>query len=155
MTTKWLTAAELRSWRNYILTPHDLDAALEADLAPHGLSNGDYEVLVRLSEAADQRMRMCDLSSALQLSPSGLTRRLDAMVRHGWVSRVSSDADRRVMYAHLTERGLEKLKEAAPSHVASVRRHVLEPLGPNGLEELGRLFGLIRHHLDHEGTTPR
>ena len=57
MATKWLTADELHSWRTYILTAHDLEAALEADLVPHGLSHGDYEVLVRLSEAADRQMR--------------------------------------------------------------------------------------------------
>lgn len=153
MATKWLTADELSSWRTYILTAHDLEAALEADLAPHGLSHGDYEVLVRLSEADERQMRMCDLSSALQLSPSGLTRRLDAMVRNGWVSRASSDADRRVMYAQLTAAGLAKLEEAAPSHVASVRRHVLEPLGADGIEQLGQLFGRIRHHLDHPPHT--
>ena len=148
MATKWLTPEELRSWRNYILTTRDLEAALAADLAPHGLAHGDYEVLVRLSEASGQRMRMCDLSAALQLSPSGLTRRLDAMVRSGLVSRASCEADRRVMYAHLTPAGVAKLKEAAPSHVASVRRHVLEPLGAEGMAQLGELFGRIRTHLD-------
>ncbi len=153
MATKWLSARELEAWRTYIITAHDLDAALAADLTPHGLSHGDYEVLVRLSEAPDQRMRMCDLSVTLQLSPSGLTRRLDAMVRNGWVERAACTTDRRVMHAHLTPAGFAKLKEAAPTHVASVRRHVLEPLGEKGVEQLGRLFGRIREHLDQEGTS--
>ena len=124
--TTWLTDAEQTAWRTFITTVHDLMGALEADLAPHGLTMGDYEVLVWLSEADEQRMRMCDLAAALQLSPSGLTRRLDGMVRQGWVERASCDSDRRVAWAHLTAAGLEKMKATAPDHVASVRRHLLE-----------------------------
>lgn len=147
MAATWLSEAEQHSWRNYILTAHDLEMALEADIAPHGLTMGDYEVLVWLSEADDNRMRMCDLAQSLQLSPSGLTRRLDGMVKNGWVERASCANDRRVMYAHLTPVGRAKMEAAAPTHVASVRRHVLEPLGAEGLAQVGELFGRIRDHL--------
>ena len=147
MTTNWLSPAEQTSWRNYILTAHDLSAALEADLAVHDLTMGDYEVLVWLSEAEENRMRMCDLAQSLQLSPSGLTRRLDGMVKAGWVERASCAHDRRVMYAHLTPTGRARMEAAAPTHVDSVRRHVLEPLGPEGVAQLGVIFGLIREHL--------
>jgi DNA-binding MarR family transcriptional regulator len=143
MATEWLSEAEQHSWRNFIMTVHDLMAALETDLAPHGLTMGDYEVLVWLSEAEQNRMRMCDLAGALQLSPSGLTRRLDGMVKNGWVERASCASDRRVMWAHLTPSGLTKMQEVAPDHVASVRRHVLEPLGPEGVVQLGEIFGSI------------
>ena len=73
----------MAAWRTYAETVVDLNAALEADLAPHGLTLGDYQVLVYLSEADDHAMRMCDLAARLQLSPSGLTRRLDGLVRPG------------------------------------------------------------------------
>jgi len=122
-------------------------SAFENDLAPHGLTMGDYEVLVFLSEAEDNRMRMCDLASSLRLSPSGLTRRLDGMVKLGWVSRASCDNDRRVMYAHLTPAGRAKMEAAAPDHVASVRRHFIAPLGLDGVDQVGELFRRIRNHL--------
>jgi DNA-binding MarR family transcriptional regulator len=109
MATDWLSETEQHSWRNFIMSVHDLMTVLEADLAPHGLTMGDYEVLVWLSEAEQSRMRMCDLAGALQLSPSGLTRRLDGMVRNGWVERASCATDRRVMWAHLTPAGLDKM----------------------------------------------
>lgn len=145
--TEWLTEREQASWRNFIMSVHDLMAALEADLSPHGITMGDYEVLVWLSEADEQRMRMCDLAGALQLSPSGLTRRLDGMVRQGWVQRASCSSDRRVAWAQLTDTGLQKMQQVAPAHVASVRRHVLDPLGPKGVDQLGVLFGRVRDHL--------
>ena len=104
MPTNWLTDSEQQAWRTFITTMPDLNAAFEADLATHELTMGDYVVLVFLSEAEGNHMRMCDLAAALRLSPSGLTRRLDGMVKAGWVERASCSADRRVMYAHLTER---------------------------------------------------
>ena len=73
MATTWLSASEMRAWRNFIESVGTLTAVLESDLVPHGLTMGDYEVLVRLSESDDQQLRMCDLATALQLSPSGLT----------------------------------------------------------------------------------
>lgn len=145
--TEWLSDREQSAWRNFITSVHDLMAALEADLAPHGLTMGDYEVLVLLSEADGQRMRMCDLAASLQLSPSGLTRRLDGLVRHGWVERASCATDRRVAWAQLTASGHAKMQEVAPDHVASVRRHVLDPLGAKGVDQLGNLFGRVREHL--------
>ena len=59
-------------------------------------------MLVTLSEAPDERLRMCDLASALHLSPSGITRRLDGMVSRASVVREPSTEDRRVMLAVLT-----------------------------------------------------
>ena len=147
MPTNWLTASEQQAWRNFITTMPDLTAAFEADLAPHGITMGDYEVLVNLSEAAGFRMRMCDLASALRLSPSGLTRRLDGMVKAGWVQRAGCSTDRRVMHAQLTEAGRQKMDAAAPDHVESVRRHFLQPLGTEGVLQLSALFALIRDHL--------
>lgn len=147
MPTNWLTDSEQQAWRTFITTMPDLNAAFEADLAAHELTMGDYVVLVFLSEAEGNHMRMCDLAAALRLSPSGLTRRLDGMVKAGWVERASCSADRRVMYAHLTERGRQKMDAAAPDHVESVRRHFIGPLGAEGVEQLSGLFALIRNHL--------
>ncbi len=147
MTTNWLSDVEQAAWRNFVTTMPDLDAALETDVAAHGITMGDYTVLVVLSEADDHRLRMCDLAASLRLSPSGLTRRLDGLVKAGWVDRSACSADRRVMYAHLTEIGMAKMDAAAPDHVESVRRHFFEPLGPEGVQQLGELFGRIRKHL--------
>ena len=105
MTVRWLDAEEMRAWRAYVETVFELNAALEADLAEHGLTLGDYQVLVFLSEADGRAMRMCDLAARLQLSPSGLTRRLDGLVRAGVVERRPSETDRRVMLAVLTPHG--------------------------------------------------
>ncbi len=141
--TPWLSDTEMAAWRSYAETVVDLNAALEADLAPHGLTLGDYQVLVHLSEAPDHALRMCDLAALLQLSPSGLTRRLDGLVRMGVVERRPSQLDRRAMLAVLTEHGWSYLEKVAPDHVASVRRHIIDLLSLEDMEAMARIFGTI------------
>lgn len=143
MTTPWLNDEEMRAWRAYAETAIDLQNALERDLAPYGLTFGDYQVLVHLSEADEQRMRMRDLAELLQLSPSGLTRRLDGLVKHRHVVREPAPDDGRSMMAVLTPAGLQLLIDTAPHHVASVRRRVLDHLTAEQTHVLGDIFEAI------------
>jgi DNA-binding MarR family transcriptional regulator len=147
MSTKWLNDIEMAAWLTYISTVDPLRAALDADLQPHGLTLGDYEVLAFLSEHDDHRMRMTELAGLLRLSPSGLTRRIDGLVRQGYVERVSCPSDRRVAYSSLTDAGFARLKEIAPVHVASVRRHFLQALDTEQMETIAAVFCAIRTRL--------
>jgi DNA-binding MarR family transcriptional regulator len=140
MATRWLSEREMRAWRSYIETYADLTHAIERDLADHDLDLGDYQVLVFLSEADGRQMRMCDLADDLQLSPSGLTRRLDGLVRAGMVTRRPSPDDGRVMMAVLTDDGFAKLEQTAPHHVESVRRHVFDHLDDDQVDALASIF---------------
>jgi DNA-binding MarR family transcriptional regulator len=112
------------------------------------LTLGDYQVFVYLSSADDNPMKMCDLAEVLQLSPSGLTRRLDGLVKAGWVERRPSELDRRVMHAVLTDAGRAKLAAAAPVHVESVRARLIDLLDADDLAAFARAFGKIRAGLD-------
>ncbi|MFV0308396.1 MAG: MarR family winged helix-turn-helix transcriptional regulator [Desertimonas sp.] len=143
----WLDEGEMAAWRAFIETVHDLLRALENDLAEESLTLGDYQVLVYLAEA-ERPLRMSDLASRLQLTPSGLTRRLDGLVRSGDVERIPDEQDRRVMLAQLTERGHERLQEAAPQHVRSVRERFLEPCDSDDQQALARAFLAMRERLN-------
>lgn len=138
------------AWRAYIETYADLTSALERDLADHDLTLGDYQVLVFLSESDDDAMRMCDLADALQLSPSGLTRRLDGLVRSGHVTRRPSEVDGRVMMAVLAPAGRELLTNTAPHHVDSVRRHIFDHLSSDQVDALASIFAAIAAGLADE-----
>ena len=143
--TPWLDDLEAAAWRGYIESLSALGVALEADLAPHGLTMGDYEVLVRLSEVPGHQMRMCDLAVQLRLSPSGLTRRLDGLVKGKLVRREPSEQDRRVMLATLTPKGMSTLTTAAPDHVSGVRRHFLDRLTRDEIAALASAFTKVRN----------
>lgn len=86
----------------------------------HGLTLSDFEVLIRLSRADDRRMRRVDLADQVLLSASGVTRLLDGLERHNLVERASCESDRRVVYAVLTDEGLDRLRSAARSHFAQI-----------------------------------
>src|SRR5512135_1416471 len=93
---RWLTEPEQRAWRALMATTIALLATLDNELqAAHGMSLGDYEVLVVLSEAPGEMLRMSDLAARLHLSPSGMTRRIDGLVRCGLVERRQCATDRR------------------------------------------------------------
>jgi DNA-binding MarR family transcriptional regulator len=68
--TRWLNSTEAVAWRSFVESIGDLMTAFEVGLAEHDLTLGDYQVLVYLSESDDRTMRMCDLATALRLSPS-------------------------------------------------------------------------------------
>ena len=147
MATQWLSPAEMAAWRTYIETTGDLMRAIEKDLAPFGLDRGDYQLLAMLSEAPGQRLRLCDLADSRRLTRSGLTRRMEGVLKKKLVARVQSDEDGRVAYAHITPKGFDLLKTAAPKHLESVRRLMVDLLTPTEIKAVASAFGKISANL--------
>ncbi|WP_327108121.1 MarR family winged helix-turn-helix transcriptional regulator [Nonomuraea glycinis] len=85
-----------------------------------GLSEIDFETLIRLGRSPQQRLRMTDLSAQTGLSTSGVTRVVDRLERDGLVRRKGCDTDRRASYATLTDAGRDKLQEVLPRHLADI-----------------------------------
>jgi len=102
---RWLNDAEMKAWRGFVTTSPDLLNAIERDLGVFGLDTGDYQLLAMLSEAPDHKLKMCDLADTLRLSRSGLTRRMDGVVKAKYVVRIQAKDDQRVSFAHLTPKG--------------------------------------------------
>lgn len=149
--TPWLTAQEQEAWRAWIAATLLLQDRLGRDMQEqHGLSFADYEILVQLSEHPDRRMRMSDLAERTLSSRSRLTHQVARMEQAGLVTRERCEDDRRGMYAILTDHGWRAIVEAAPDHVASVRRHLIDPLGPRRFTELGRICETILAELDED-----
>jgi DNA-binding MarR family transcriptional regulator len=112
-------------------------------VAEHGLTLSDYEVLLRLSWAPDQRLRRVDLAQQVLLTPSGITRLLAGLERHGFVERASCESDARVTYAQLTEDGVAKLRAASKTHVNGIRSLFGEHFSGEELESLSDLLGRL------------
>ncbi|MGH8978538.1 MAG: MarR family winged helix-turn-helix transcriptional regulator [Acidimicrobiia bacterium] len=142
---RWLSETEQRSWRALVQTTTGLLAVLDQELqAAHGLTLAEYEVLAIISEADDAGVRMQELAETLHLSPSGVTRRVDGMVRRGLVTRRQCSEDRRRSYAMLTADGLNRLREAAPTHVRGVREHFINQLSERQLASVASALSLVR-----------
>ena len=118
--------AFLRAFRRATLV---LNRAMDLDLvAAHGLSGIEYEVLMHLSEAEGRQLRMSELAAACAMSLSGMTRIVSRLERESLVERVRCDTDLRGLNAVLTDAGYARLQAAWPTHLASVRRHVIDHL---------------------------
>ena len=140
----WLSEPEMRSWRALIDVTTGVLATLDGELrAEHGLSLGEYEVLAHLSEEPDHSLRMTDLAGRLRLSPSGITRRIDGLVRAGLVERQQCPSDRRGSNAVMTEVGLRRLREAAPTHVRGVRAHFVDQLTEQQLANIASALAAV------------
>jgi DNA-binding MarR family transcriptional regulator len=123
--------------RAYAAVTRQLNAELTAD---HGLTISDYEVLLRLARAPERRMRRVDLAEQVLLTASGVTRLLDGLERDGLVERGSCDTDRRVVYAVLTDSGLDKLRESSESHLAQIDAFFADRFDVSELGELRTLL---------------
>lgn len=144
---RWLDDDQQQRWRAYMLGTLALLEKLDRDLKPHDLSLSEYEVLVRLSEAANHTIRMADLASSTNQSRSRLTHTISRMERAGLVERVACDEDRRGVNAELTEHGHAVLVEAAPAHVRSVREGLIDVIDPEDFIAVGRAFAAVRGSL--------
>lgn len=110
----------------------------------------DYEILVRLSEAPDRMIRMTQLASETFSSKSRLSHAISRLENAGMVERVGCDTDKRGWFAKLTDRGYARLEQAAPDHVRSVRRHLLDALSQDDFLALGKSMARIVTHLRTE-----
>jgi DNA-binding MarR family transcriptional regulator len=87
-----------------------------------------YEVLLYLHESGEGRLRMHELAESLLLSRSAATRFVDRMERAGLVTREICESDRRGAFVVMTDRGRGVFRQAAPFHLAGVRRHFMDHL---------------------------
>lgn len=146
--TRWLSPDEQRSWRAYLEANLSVMRRLESDLyAETGVHLSEYEVLVRLSEAPSRRLRMSELADDTVASRSRLSHQISRMERAGLVTRESCDTDGRGAFAVLTPGGMARLESAAPAHVDSVRRVLMDALTPTQFAALGKLCAKVVAHL--------
>ncbi|MCS0634194.1 MarR family transcriptional regulator [Streptomyces sp. LP05-1] len=145
--TRWLSDDEQCAWRTYLDVNRLLTYQMERDLQPFGLTNNDYEILVNLSEAPDQRLRMSDLAAATLQSKSRLSHQITRMENAGLVRRENCESDRRGLFAVLTDHGMDTMRQVAPHHVESVRKHFIDLLSPEALAGLRENLGPIAEKL--------
>ena len=150
---RWLTAAEERAWRGYRRMRTLLDLQISRDLATDsGLSDSDYDVLSTLTEAPEPIWRASDLAARLLWSSSRLAHHVGRMERRGLVVRGGCSEDGRGATIALTEDGWRQLREAAPQHVASVRRHFIDRLAPAEIGALANISAKVLEQLDRPGA---
>jgi DNA-binding MarR family transcriptional regulator len=152
MDTEWLDESEREAWLRLVavveLLPGALDAQLRADA---GLTHFEYFVLAMLSEAPERTLRMTTLAQRTNATLPRLSHVVRRLEERGIVERFPCPEDGRVTNARLTEAGWDVVVAAAPGHVTTVRRTVLDPLTRDQLEQLRGIGDALLTRLDPEG----
>ncbi len=146
---RWLRPDEQVEWMSFVLAMRLLWGQLERDLQRDAhLPITYYEILSTLSEVQGHALALSQLATLLQVSPSRLSHALARLEETGWIRReMCAGDDRRKWKAVLTDEGMAALRAAAPVHVESVRTHVLDPLTPAQVAQLGAISRALLAHL--------
>jgi len=129
-----------------------LDAELRQSA---GLTLAEFDALVQLGFAPEQRLRMSDLAERVLLSRSGVTRLVDRLEHHGDVRRDSCAPDGRGAYAVLTRQGADRVRAAMPDHLAAVDAHFLEHIDPAELTVLTAALSRVARANDRPVPSPQ
>jgi DNA-binding MarR family transcriptional regulator len=134
-----------------------LPRRLDSDLASSvGLASNEYCLLRVLSEAPEQEGRMSELTHAVCVSQSRISRSVADLQARGLVQKCRSASDGRAQVARLTPAGLRKLESAWPVHLTSVRARVFDHLDPASVAAAGdALLPLAEALNDAQHVTPR
>lgn len=147
--TRWLDEQESRAWRGYLAMHTQLVARLHRQLQQDsGLSLADFEVLVRLTDQPEPRMRVGELGQLLQWEKSRLSHHLGRMQKRGLVRREDCPDDARGAFIALTEQGRTAIEQAAPGHVETVRELLFDALTDEQVEAFGAIVGRVLERLD-------
>jgi DNA-binding MarR family transcriptional regulator len=146
--TRWLNSEQQAAWRAYIVGTTLLMDTLDRELRQaHGLSLGEYEVLVRLSESPDRTMRMAQIAESMRHSRSRVTHTVTRMEKAGLIERCAAAGDGRGVEARMTDKGWDLLVKAAPTHVNGVRTHFVDQATEEEFEVLGMVMNAVSDHL--------
>jgi DNA-binding MarR family transcriptional regulator len=153
---RWLNDDESRAWRGYLRMGVVLQAQLARELTSEtGLSYPDYDVLSHLSETPGQRLRLKELGVRMKWTKSRLSHHATRMEQRGLVRREECELDGRGAWLTITDLGRRTIEAAAPSHVTSVRRHLIDRLSPEQLAALTDISDTIVGHLTTAETDQR
>jgi DNA-binding MarR family transcriptional regulator len=118
----------------------DLGAELEASCQ---LPLAWFEVLLRLRQSPDGRLKMSQMADAIVHSTGGTTRLVDRLEEATFVRREHCPSDRRAVYVAITDAGNAKFDEALGVHLNYLDDHVGARLSEAERATLGSLLSKL------------
>jgi DNA-binding MarR family transcriptional regulator len=128
-----------------------LSQARQAELAEHGLEDYEYATLHFLGGCGPgYHATPGDIAAWQQMSPSGITGRLDALEKRGFIRRLPSPADRRKVIVELTEDGRQAwLSTFDP--MSNEEARVLAVLDPDEQQQFNAMLRRMMQVIDRPG----
>ena len=111
------------AWRGIVFANARVLRAVEPELQKHfGLSLTFLDVLSRLYDAPQHRLRMNELAERSLFTRGGMTRLVDRVEKAGFVAREDVRGDRRGVFVILTPEGLRVFEAAMAQHRSDIER---------------------------------
>jgi DNA-binding MarR family transcriptional regulator len=149
----WLTEKQQRVWREWLAMNARLPAALHRQLQnDSGLSLQDFDVLVRLTDTTEGRVRILPLANALGWERSRLSHHVKRMEGRGLVEREECVDDGRGAFVVLTEQGRAAIERAAPGHARTVRQLMFDQLNDDEVDTLGAVLDTVLTQLSQRAV---
>jgi DNA-binding MarR family transcriptional regulator len=144
-----LSETEIVAWRGLL----DVSGALRRRLSQvfqdtAALSEGDFAVLVALTEAEHGALRSSELADAIHWERSRLSHHLGRMQRRGLIRREPHPADSRGAVVELTEAGHEALSHAMGPHLRALKELFVNGLTDKQMRDLAKAMSSLQRHLD-------
>jgi DNA-binding MarR family transcriptional regulator len=111
-----------------------------------GLSHARFNMLRWLHHAEGRRLTMTELGASLEASIPNVIRMVQALESDGWVRRVQSESDRRVMFVELTDNGFERFRSLLPQAMG-IWEELQEGLSSEEQALLSHLLAKLRFSL--------
>jgi MarR family 2-MHQ and catechol resistance regulon transcriptional repressor len=132
-------------WRNFAKTLRAVQKLLDSRLKAAGLGYQEVKVIAELVE--NGRMPMAKLAEKIMFTQAGVTYLVDKLEEQGYVARVRSSEDRRIIYVEATEKGRQALDQGlVVMRQATIR--VFENLSQDELVALNNILLKIQRNVD-------
>jgi DNA-binding MarR family transcriptional regulator len=140
----FLSEEQERSWQGLLDASESLIQALDSRLvAEHRMPLSMIEALIEIAHAEGGSISVSDLAERVRLSPSRTSRLAMELEREGLVERQRDTTDTRSTRVAATEAGRERLLEAAPTYLGTIRAHLFEGLSERDVKQLARILERI------------
>jgi DNA-binding MarR family transcriptional regulator len=143
---EWLSADQQRAWLAFMRVQHRINFEANRQLqADSGLSLTDYDILNVLVGGP---LSITVIAQTLGWERSRVSHHTKRMATRGLVHTGPDVDDRRVTVVEMTEAGRQANRDAAPGHVALVRRLFFDGLSPEAVRQLTSALEAVHDNLE-------
>lgn len=128
-------------WRAIVDLVSRAQSRLHAAVEATGVAAPWFAVLELLLRAEEHRLPMSQIAREVSFTTGGFTKLADRMGREGLIDRRGSSGDRRVVYATLTDKGVEAALAAQRAYDAAFTEYVLGVIDASGLQSVASALG--------------
>lgn len=143
------TKEQIHVWRAFTETAEIIRSRAGSTLQQAAqLSTADYQVLLALTEAPNNRLRPSEIAAAISWDRSRLSHQVRRMEKRGLLQREDCLTDNRGADVVLTDAGAQAFRTGSIPHLEVVRELFMDALSDEHLAQLGELMHVLRDHLE-------